>query len=91
MAATGLTPFFTEAGNPVFEEAALSPQRQLALLVRIHELVNNGCQLIISTHSPILLYLRNSSWACLSNSAAWLKKDSARKKKCFSGFRVSIS
>ena len=36
-------------------EAALSPQRQLALLVRIHELVNNGCQLIISTHSPILM------------------------------------
>lgn len=36
-------------------EAALSPQRQLALLVRIKELVNNNCQLIISTHSPILM------------------------------------
>lgn len=36
-------------------EAALSPQRQLALLVRIHELVAQGCQLIISTHSPILM------------------------------------
>lgn len=36
-------------------EAALSPQRQLALLVRIHELVAQNCQLIISTHSPILM------------------------------------
>ena len=36
-------------------EAALSPQRQLALLVRIHQLVQGGSQLIISTHSPILL------------------------------------
>jgi len=36
-------------------EAALSPQRQLALLVRIHQLVQAGSQLVISTHSPILL------------------------------------
>mgnify|MGYP000367504335 CR=1 FL=1 len=43
-------------------EAALSPQRQLALLVRIHELVNNGCQLIISTHSPILMAYPNAAF-----------------------------
>jgi predicted ATPase len=36
-------------------EAALSPQRQLALLARIHQLVSSGSQLIISTHSPILM------------------------------------
>jgi predicted ATPase len=36
-------------------EAALSPQRQLALLVRLHQLVQSGSQLVISTHSPILL------------------------------------
>ena len=36
-------------------EAALSPQRQLSLIVRIKELVDQGCQLIISTHSPILM------------------------------------
>lgn len=36
-------------------EAALSPQRQLSLLVRIHELAQAGCQFIISSHSPILL------------------------------------
>jgi predicted ATPase len=36
-------------------EAALSPQRQLALLGRIHQLVNKHSQFIISTHSPILM------------------------------------
>lgn len=36
-------------------EAALSPQRQLALLVSIDNLVKNASQLIIATHSPILL------------------------------------
>ena len=38
-------------------EAALSPQRQLALLVRIHELAAQGAQFVIVTHSPILLGL----------------------------------
>ncbi len=36
-------------------EAALSPMRQLAALRRIHDLVNDGSQFIIATHSPILL------------------------------------
>ena len=36
-------------------EAALSPQRQLALLARIHELVRARSQFIIATHSPILM------------------------------------
>lgn len=36
-------------------EAALSPQRQLALLKLIHGLVGDGSQFVISTHSPILL------------------------------------
>ncbi len=36
-------------------EAALSPSRQLAALVRIHDLVRAGSQFIIATHSPILM------------------------------------
>jgi predicted ATPase len=36
-------------------EAALSPARQLALLARIHDLVNDGSQCIIATHAPIVL------------------------------------
>lgn len=36
-------------------EAALSPQRQLAVLTLIHRLVRHHSQLVIATHSPILL------------------------------------
>ena len=36
-------------------EAALSVRGQLALLRRMHELVEDGSQFIVSTHSPILL------------------------------------
>ena len=36
-------------------EAALSPQRQLSFLARLHELVMARSQFIIATHSPILL------------------------------------
>lgn len=36
-------------------EAALSPSRQLAMISRINELVKEGSQFIIATHSPILM------------------------------------
>lgn len=36
-------------------EAALSPTRQMAMLSRIHDLVQNRSQLIIATHSPIVM------------------------------------
>jgi predicted ATPase len=36
-------------------EAALSPQRQLAVLSRIHDLILDDSQFIIATHSPILM------------------------------------
>lgn len=36
-------------------EAALSPARQLALLARMAELVEQGSQFIIATHSPIVM------------------------------------
>ena len=46
-------------GNGVYmfdePEAALSPMRLLALLVRIDELVKRNSQFIIATHSPILM------------------------------------
>ena len=38
-------------------EAALSPQRQLTLLLEINECAKNGSQFFIVTHSPILLGL----------------------------------
>lgn len=36
-------------------EAALSPSRQLAALRAIQDLVQDGSQFVIATHSPILL------------------------------------
>jgi predicted ATPase len=36
-------------------EAALSPQRQLAFLGRMHQLVRGGSQFVISTHSAIMM------------------------------------
>jgi predicted ATPase len=36
-------------------EAALSPSRQMAALLRIHGLVQKNSQFIIATHSPILM------------------------------------
>jgi predicted ATPase len=41
-------------------EAALSPSRQLAALVRIQDLVDKESQFIIATHSPILMSYPNS-------------------------------
>jgi predicted ATPase len=41
-------------------EAALSPNRQLAALTAIHQLVQNQSQFIIATHSPILLSYPNA-------------------------------
>lgn len=38
-------------------EAALSPQRQLSLLMHIKQMADVGSQFIIVTHSPILLGL----------------------------------
>ena len=49
-------------------EAALSPQRQLSLLCLINELVNDGSQFIIATHSPILISYRNSKILDLNNN-----------------------
>lgn len=48
---------FRAGGFYIFDEpeAALSPQRQLAILRRIDELAKEGCQFVIATHSPIIL------------------------------------
>lgn len=46
-------------------EAALSPQRQLRALKRIHQLVQDGSQFVIATHSPILMaYPEASIFVC---------------------------
>lgn len=42
-------------------EAALSPNRQMAMISLIHQLANKGSQFIIATHSPIILSYPNST------------------------------
>jgi predicted ATPase len=41
-------------------EAALSPSRQLSVITRIHDLVQDNSQFIIATHSPILMAYPNA-------------------------------
>jgi predicted ATPase len=41
-------------------EAALSPSRQLAMIVRLHQLVQSNSQFVIATHSPILMAYPNA-------------------------------
>ncbi|MCT8977723.1 AAA family ATPase [Clostridium sp. CX1] len=36
-------------------EAALSPTRQMTMVARMHELVEQGSQFVIATHSPIIM------------------------------------
>jgi len=52
-----LTKRLAGPGLYIFDEpeAALSPSRQMAALVRIHALIKKGSQFIIATHSPILM------------------------------------
>lgn len=51
-------------GNGIYlldePEAALSPNRQLAALSAIHQLVEDHSQFVIATHSPILLSYPNA-------------------------------
>ncbi|GLB59904.1 AAA family ATPase [Cytobacillus sp. NCCP-133] len=46
-------------GNGIYildePEAALSPLRQMSMLTRIHDLVNEHSQFIIATHSPVIM------------------------------------
>lgn len=53
-------------------EAALSPEKQLALLVRMNELVNDDSQFIIVTHSPIILSYPKAK--ILQISKEWLEE-----------------
>lgn len=48
-------------------EAALSPQRQLTLLIHMHQLAKQGAQFIIATHSPILLGVPNAEILSFDN------------------------
>ena len=61
---------FSDHGLYILDEpeAALSPQRQLSLLCLIDQLVKEGSQFIIATHSPILLSYREGIILDLNNN-----------------------
>ncbi len=48
-------------------EAALSPMRLLTLLIEMKRLVDNHSQLIIATHSPLLMAFPNATVYCFSD------------------------
>ena len=66
---------FSENGLYILDEpeAALSPQRQMSLLCLIDDLVKNGSQFIIATHSPILISYRNSEIIDLNDNFKKIK------------------
>lgn len=61
---------FSDHGLYILDEpeAALSPQRQLSLLCLIDQLVKEGSQFIIATHSPILISYRDGKILDLNNN-----------------------
>ncbi len=66
---------FTDHGLYILDEpeAALSPQRQLSLLCLIDELVKDGSQFIIATHSPILISYNKGKILNLDNNFEEIK------------------
>lgn len=60
---------FTDHGLYILDEpeAALSPQRQMSLLCLMDDLVKQGSQFIIATHSPILISYRDGEILDLNN------------------------
>jgi predicted ATPase len=66
-------------GNGLFildePESALSPMRQLALLVAMKRLVDDGSQFVIATHSPILLAYPGASIYALDGGIAPIAYD----------------
>lgn len=61
---------FSDHGLYILDEpeAALSPSRQMSLLCLIDELVKEGSQFIIVTHSPILISYRDGEILDLNNN-----------------------
>ena len=53
-------------------EAALSPQRQLTLLMEIYQCAKEGAQFFIVTHSPILLGIPDADIYCFDDGSIHL-------------------
>ena len=75
-------------------EAALSPQRQLTLLLHMHRMALSGSQFLIVTHSPILLGLPGSSILNFNESGieecSWEDTESYQIMKMFLDSREAV-
>lgn len=69
-------------------EAALSPEKQLAFLVRLHELVKQNSQFIIITHSPIILSYPNSK--IIEITEKWINKVNYKDTKHFETYKMFL-
>ncbi len=68
-------------------EAALSAQNCLTCLRRIHELVNDGSQFVIATHSPIILaYPEATIYRCGPDGLQAIAYEQADAVRIFSSF-----
>jgi predicted ATPase len=87
---------FDDAGLYLMDEpeAALSPQRQLSLLINLNEMSSSGSQFIIATHSPILLGLPGATILNFDGDAltpcTWEETDSYRITEMFINRRDSV-
>jgi predicted ATPase len=68
-------------------EAALSPENCLTLLRRMHQLIADGSQFVIATHSPIVLaYPEATIYACDADGIREVDYDSAEPVRLTSVF-----
>lgn len=67
-------------------EAALSPQRQMTLLCYIHDLVQNGSQFLIATHSPILLSYKYGKIIDMNNRLQEINYEETEVYKIYKDF-----
>ena len=67
-------------------EAALSPQRQMTLLCYIHDLVQNGSQFLIATHSQILLSYKYGKIIDMNNRLQEINYEETEVYKIYKDF-----
>lgn len=70
-------------------EAALSPQRQLTLLLLIYELAQSGTQFILSTHSPILVGIPEAEILSLGDFG--IRTISCEETECFQIMKMFVT
>ena len=87
---------FKSAGLYLMDEpeAALSPQRQLTLLLYMKRLAEQGSQIVVASHSPILLGIPDAQIYSFDGGViheiSWEETESYRLTKLFLDHRESV-